>query len=269
MTIQSIVMIAALVATGCNAPESADTTKTAEEPAQAATALTENIYQSAVNSAQRTAADVARDAGRKPAEVMEFFAIEPGMHVLDMFSGGGYYTELLSNVVGPGGKITAQSNKAYLSFSGEESSARYLDDRLPNTSILMAENNELLLEADTFDAVTMILAYHDIYYDGADDGWPLIDGPELLAELYKGMKSGAVLGIVDHNAAPGSPSETGNTTHRIDVNIVIRELEAAGFVLDGRSDFLRNADDDYEKTVFDPETRGKTDRFVLRFRKPA
>lgn len=269
MTIKSIALIAALVVSGCNAPEPAETTMTAAKPTQAEAALTENIYRSAVNNAQRTAADVARDAGRKPAEVMEFFAIEPGMQVLDMFSGGGYYTELLSNVVGPDGKITAQSNKAYLSFSGEESSARYLDNRLPNTSILMAENNELALEADTYDAVTMILAYHDIYYDGADDGWPLIDGPKLLAELYKGMKSGAVLGIVDHNAAPDSPAETGNTTHRIDVNLVIREVEAAGFVLDGRSDILRNADDDYAKSVFNPETRGKTDRFVLRFRKPA
>ncbi|MCH7853019.1 MAG: class I SAM-dependent methyltransferase [Proteobacteria bacterium] len=268
MTFKSIAIIAALVVSGCNAPEPAETTKTAEEPTQATAALTENIYRSAVNSAQRTPADVARDAGRKPAEVMEFFAIEPGMHVLDMFSGGGYYTEILSNVVGPDGKITAQSNKAYLSFSGEESSARYLDNRLPNTSILMAENNELALEADTYDAVTMILAYHDIYYDGADDGWPLIDGPKLLAELYKGMKSGAVLGIVDHNAAPDSPAETGNTTHRIDVNLVIREVEAAGFILDGRSDILRNDDDDYAKNVFAPETRGKTDRFVLRFRKP-
>ncbi len=70
------------------------------------------------------------------------------------------------------------------------------------------------------------------------------------------------------SAVPGSPSTTGGTTHRIDVDTVVSEVEAAGFVLDERSDLLRNSDDDYEKTVFDPATRGVTDRFVLRFHKP-
>jgi len=267
MSIRSITLVAALIVGGCNAPEPAATTTTAALPRPIDTA-SENVYRHAVKNAERSAADVSRDAGRKPAEVMAFLAIEPGMHVLDMFSGGGYYTELLSYVVGPDGSVTAQSNKAYAGFSGDESKARYLDNRLPNTSVLMAENNELELDADTYDAVTMILAYHDIYFADAEIGWPLIDGPKLLAELYKGMKSGALLGIVDHNAAPGSPSTTGGTTHRIDVNTVISEVEAAGFVLDERSDLLRNDNDDYEKTVFDPETRGKTDRFVLRFHKP-
>ncbi len=82
------------------------------------------------------------------------------------------------------------------------------------------------------------------------------------------MKPGAVLGVVDHFAEAGSPRETGNSVHRIDPGIVISELEIAGFVLDGTSDVLRNMDDDYGKSVFDPELRGKTDRFVLRFRKP-
>lgn len=267
MSIRSITLFAALVISGCNAPDTTETITTAA-PAQPVVTASENIYRQAVDNAQRSAADVSRDANRNPAEVLAFFAIEPGMHVLDMFSGGGYYAELLSYVVGPRGTVTAQSNKAYANFSGEESKARYFDNRLPNTSILMAENNELKLDADTYDAVTMILAYHDIYYADAEAGWSLIDGPNLLAELYKGMKNGAVLGIVDHNAAPGSPSTTGGTTHRIDVDTVVSEVEAAGFVLDERSDLLRNNDDDYEKTVFDPATRGMTDRFVLRFRKP-
>ena len=226
------------------------------------------IYSLAVHHSDRSDADVARDSQRKPAEVMEFLAIRPGMTVLDMFSGGGYYSELLSRVVGPDGSVTAHSNKAYLGFSGEESAARYDANRLPNTSVLMAENNELELSTDTYDAVTMILAYHDIYFENLEISWAKIDGPKLLAELYKAMKPGAVLGIVDHAAEPGSPPETGGTTHRIDKGLVIREVEAAGFMLDGQSDILRNVDDDYEKSVFEPEIRGKSDRFVLRFRKP-
>jgi predicted methyltransferase len=238
------------------------------QPCLAQEKSTGNIYRLAVENSERSEADAARDAQRKPAEVMEFMAIAPGMAVLDMFSGGGYYTELLSLVVGPQGSVTGQSNAAYLRFSGEESAARYKDDRLPNTSVLMAENNELMLSANSYDAVTMILGYHDIYYADTDIGWDLIDAPKLLAELYKGMKPGAILGIVDHAAAPGSPSETGGTIHRIDRGLVVSEVEAAGFVLDGESDVLRNPHDDYETSVFDPELRGKTDRFVLKFRKP-
>ena len=86
--------------------------------------------------------------------------------------------------------------------------------------------------------------------------------------MFQSIKPGGILGIVDHQAASGSPGETGNTLHRIDSAIVIAELTAAGFVLDGESDALRNTDDDHTKGVFDPEIRGKTDRYVLRFRKP-
>jgi len=159
MKFKLTIVAAALMFAGCNAPASSNTAEpmaSAMEPAEAAAAPTENIYQTAVSDERRSEADVARDAGRKPAEVMEFFAIGPGMHLLDMFSGGGYYTELLANVVGPDGSVTAQSNKAYLIFSGEESAARYGDNRLPNTTVMMAENNELSLEADTYDAVTIM-----------------------------------------------------------------------------------------------------------------
>ena len=261
-------MFAALLIVGCNAPEPASETEEAAIEAKPVMAREKNIYKAAVENEQRSEADRARDATRKPGAVMEFLGIASGMDVLDMFSGGGYYTELLSSVVGPEGSVTAQSNQAYLRFSGEESEARYANNRLPNTHVLMAENNELNLESDTFDAVTMILGYHDTYYEDVENGWAKIDGAKLLAELHKGMKPGAVLGIVDHNAAAGAPPETGGTVHRIDVGLVIREVQAAGFVLDGRSDILKNAQDDYEKSVFDAEIRGKTDRFVLRFRKP-
>jgi predicted methyltransferase len=227
-----------------------------------------SIYELAVASPERTDADRQRDATRKPDKVLEFFDIKPGMTVLDMFSGGGYYTELLSNVVGPDGKVVAHTNSAYAGFVGDEAVNRYAGNRLRNVEHLLAENNELRLRSEVFDAMMLILSYHDIYYVDEANGWPKIDGPKMLAELMDSLKPGGILGVVDHYAAPGSPRETGGTLHRIDPQIVISELEAAGYVLVAEADFLRNTADDHSKAIFNPEVRGRTDRFVLKFRKP-
>ncbi len=133
----------------------------------------------------RPESDRARDANRKPAEVLEFIGIKPGMIVLDMFSGGGYYTEILSYVV------------------GEEFEQRYLGGRLANAEVLMVENNELALEAESFDAIMLVLSFHDLYYENAENGWPRIDIETFLAELHKGLRAGGIVGIVDHVAQSG------------------------------------------------------------------
>ena len=227
-----------------------------------------SIYDAAVAEPGRSDADRTRDAGRNPAAVMEFFGIAPGMDVLDMFSGGGYYTEMLSNVVGDEGSVIAHSNQAYAQFVGEEATNRYANGRLGNVDILMAENDALEMPDGIFDAVMMVLAYHDIYYVSPENGWPKIDGTSLVTELFEALRPGGIVGVVDHYAAPGSPGETGNTLHRIDPQIVISEMQAVGFVLEAQSDVLRNMDDDHSLHMGAPEIRGKTDRFVFRFRKP-
>lgn len=227
-----------------------------------------SIYDAAVAAEGRLPGDYERDGGRKPATVLAFFGIERGDTVLDLYSGGGYYTELLSRVVGPDGKVVAHSNEAYLNFVGDEFDARYADDRLANVDVLMAENNELDLDEGAFDAIVVVLAYHDVYHVDVEHGWAAIDKPKLLAELYAGLEPGGVLGIVDHVAAAGSPPETGHTLHRIDPAIIVADLEEAGFELDGSSDALRNPADDHSKIVFDPSIRGRTDRVILLFRKP-
>lgn len=258
------VLLAALFATvtGCGQSTTEDSASIA-----ASGAATFN-YLSAVESGARTEKDKERDAGRKPDQVLEFFDIEPGMTVLDMFAGGGYYTEIISNIVGPDGRVVSHSNEAYRQFVGDEATQRYSNGRLPNVEILMAENNELALPDEEFDAITMILAYHDIYYEDPDNGWPKIDGPRLIAELYSGLKPGGVLGVVDHVAQTGAPRQTGGTLHRIDPAIVISELELAGFVMDAESPILRNPDDDHLLNMSDPAIRGNTDRIVMRFIKP-
>ena len=228
----------------------------------------QSIYEQALASDSRLEGDATRDAGRKPAEVLAFLGITPGMTVLDMFSGGGYYSEILSGVVGDSGSVIAHSNKAYLQFVGEEFINRYKAGRLPNVDILMAENNKLRLDANQFDAVFMGLAYHDTYWVNPDMGWNEIDRTKLNAEIFNSLKPGGVLGITDHYAAAGSSTDSVSDMHRIDKAIVIADMESAGFKLVDESDILRNPDDDHSQGVFTPEIRGKTDRFVLKFRRP-
>jgi len=237
------------------------------EPAASAEAAV-SIYAAALAHPGRSVADLEDDARRQPDKVLEFFGITAGDSVLDMFSGGGYYTEMLSHVVGADGHVTSHSNEVLLAFAGDEYKARLADNRLANVEVLMAANNELDLQADRYDAAIMTLNYHDLYWVSKDYGWQKIDVEKFLAELYEGLKPGGTLGIVDHSAEAGSPREVGGTLHRIDPGIVLEDLEAAGFVLDGESDLLRSSEDDFSKSVFDEAVRGKTDRFVLRFKKP-
>ena len=240
-------------------PEAAATSEAAPQP---------SVYESALANELRPEADRARDEGRKPGDVLEFLGIGPGMSVLDMFSGGGWYAEVIAHVVGEHGRVVAHSNQAYKAFVGDALEERFNSGRLPQAEILMAENNQMTLETDSLDAVMLGLAYHDVYNDDAEGGWELIDGPAFLAELKKGLKPGGIIAVIDHYADAGAPPETGNTLHRIDPALVIANMEAAGFVLDGQSDILRNADDDHSQIVFAPDLRGKTDRFIMRFRNP-
>lgn len=219
-------------------------------------------------SASRPAADRAKDGTRQSGAVLTFFRIAPGMTVLDLWSGGGYYTELLSSVVGSGGKVVAHNNTPYLKFAEDELAMRYAPGRLPNVERLLAENNELALQPGSFDAVLMTNVYHDIYFVDEKAGWMRIDGPKLLAEVFQSLKPGGVLGVTDHAAVPGSPPATGGTLHRIDPALLKREITAVGFVLEAESDVLVNPADDRTKSAFDPSVQGRTAQVVLRFRKP-
>lgn len=222
----------------------------------------------AESNAARPAADRARDRSRQGAAVLTFFRIGPGMTVLDLWSGGGYYTELLSHVVGGSGRVVAHNNTPYLEFARDDLAVRFAPGRLPNVERLLAENNQLALPAGRFDAVLMTNVYHDIYFVDDKAGWPRIDGPKLLAEVFRSLKPGGVLGVTDHAALPGAPPETGGTLHRIDPALLKREITAAGFVLEAESDVLMNPTDDRTKSAFDPSVQGRTEQVVLRFRKP-
>ncbi len=257
-----------LVACGNGEQTSQAADEVSTETAETATAAL-SAYELAVANESRPKADRLRDDTRKPVEVLEFFDVTGGMSVLDMFSGGGYYTEILSYLVGPEGSVYAQNNQAYLNFVKDELAIRFADGRLSNVERLNVAVGDLDLPAGEIDIALLVLSYHDLYYRPEDGSWPEIDGPAMLSDIYNSLKPGGVLGVVDHNAMPGADKiETATGLHRIDMMVVRCEIESAGFAFDGSADMLSNPEDDLSAPMFAEGIRGKTDRFVLRFHKP-
>ncbi len=219
-------------------------------------------------SPDRLEQDRARDPWRRPDLVLSFFAIKPGMTVLDLFSGGGYYTEIISRVVGENGKVVAHNNDAYLVYAKDDISARYADDRLANVERITSEADALSLPEETFDAALAMLTWHDFYYLDEENGWPAIDTPALITKLCSALKPGAILGISDHVAATGSAArESGQALHRVDPERIKADLSGSCFEFKGEISALRNPDDDHSKLVFAEGIRGRTDRVVYKFQR--
>lgn len=224
--------------------------------------------QEALENPARTEKDRGLDAKRKPSEVLEFFGIKPGMKVLDVFGGGGYYAEILSYLVGKDGNVTLYNNSPWNNFVNKSVTERLKDNRLPNVKRVVLEPADLDNLEEKFDAAIFVLGMHDIYYVNEEDGWPAIDKEGFLANIHRLLKDGGVFGIVDHNAAPGSdPSVVSKSVHRVDPAVVIKDVQAVGFTFEGESNILRNPEDTLKTIVFDQSIRWKTDRSVLKFRK--
>jgi predicted methyltransferase len=215
----------------------------------------------AVANPQRTADDRERDARDKPAEIMEFAGVKPGMVVADIFSAGGYWTELLSNAVGPTGKVLAINNVPYAQFSKDDRKARFTEGRLPNVE-------HHLIEASWFnmpqkvDLAIIVMAYHDTYWVDEKEGWPPINTDGFIESVKRMLKPGGKLLIIDHNAAPGTGREIAGKLHRLNEDWSKKSLVAHGFIFDKSYDGLRHKDDPLDKMVYDPSVKGKTDRYV-------
>ena len=135
----------------------------------------------AIAGPERTAADRERDARDKPAEVMAFAGVKPGMTVADIFSAGGYYTELLAGVVGPGGKVLAINNMSYANFAKDDIKARFTEGRLKNVERRLVEASYMNPGPKSVDLAVIVMAYHDVYWIGEKDGWPEINTDGFIA----------------------------------------------------------------------------------------
>ena len=223
---------------------------------------TGSAIDAALQNPQRPQEDLDRDARSKPKEVLAFFGVQPGMTVVDLFAGSGYYTEIVSRIVGPKGKVFLHNNAEYLNFVGKDVEQRLAGGRLPNVQRLDAELGELGIDDASVDLVLLIMSYHDVYYTA--DAWS-IDPISFFGEVRAMLKPGGALGIVDHSAQAGTANHVVQTLHRIDEKFAIEDITSRGFELVGKLDALRNPADDRTVNVFEPSVRGKTDQFVLKF----
>jgi len=214
-----------------------------------------------VAAAARPADDRVRDEARKPDAILRFFEIAPGQRVAELMTGRGYYAELLSRAVGAEGLVIAQNN----AFVVERFADAALKERLANLALANVKRVDAELEAPglpgDLDAVLMILFYHDTY-------WQETDRRAMNRAVFDALKPGGIYGVVDHHAEADSGDRDVKILHRVDAELVKSEILAAGFVLDAESDVLRYPEDDRSANVFDEGIRGRTDRFVYRFRKP-
>lgn len=250
-----------------SAPAETETvTSEGDETAASSTLAVSPAVQAAIDAPERTDADRILDPQRRPDLVFSFFGIEPGQRVADLFAGGGYTSELLARIVGPSGHVIVQNNTFALDrFARAPLAEREARLAMPNfVSVERDFDAPIPPDARDLDAVIFILAYHDTF-------WLEADRAAMNRNIFEALRPGGVYGIVDHAAAPGHGDDDVQTLHRIEESIVREEILAAGFVLDGELDALRNESDTYDWSASPStagERRGTSDRFVLRFIRP-
>ena len=221
-------------------------------------------YAAALADPQRPAAERERDAARHPAALLAFAQVAPGEVVGDYIMGGGYWTRILSNLVGPDGRVYAFQPSEFIAFR-----PAYAEEQ---DAAAAGRANVVPLRApvgapafpEPLDTLITVQNFHDLYLDAMPAG----TASKAIAALYAALKPGGTLLVVDHSAAGGSGLSAASTLHRIEKQAAVDALTAAGFVLEAESDLYAVPADPRTANVFAPEIRGRTDQFALRFRKP-
>jgi predicted methyltransferase len=232
----------------------------APEGAQGAVAAPASPYPAALGDERRPQADRDRDAVRHPADILAFAGVSPGQRVADVGPGGGYYTRLFAVAVGEAGRVyaidrasTPERPRPILAVAPE----------YPNV-VVIQRSTQGWTTPEPLDVVFLSQVYHDYHLPQAN-----LDVPAINRDMFAALKPGGTLIVIDHAAVDGSDLSVAGALHRIDRATVVREVEAAGFVLEAESQVLRNPADTRAERVFETDIRGHTDQFVLRFRKPA
>jgi predicted methyltransferase len=224
----------------------------------------------AVSDSARPEADTARDADRKPADMLAFAGVKPGAKVVDLLPGAGYFTRLFSIAVGPKGKVyalaPAKSDTAPADAPDRSAAVKAIaaDAHYGNVTVVSPPAKQLLQFTlpEPVDVVWTSQNYHDLH------NIPDASVTDFDKVVFQALRPGGLYIVLDHSAEAGSGFRDTSTLHRIEEQAVRKEVEAAGFKFEGESEVLRNKDDPRTAKVFDASVRGHTDQFILKFRKP-
>lgn len=215
----------------------------------------------------RSADNVKLDDSRKPVQLLRFLGLRQGMQALDLFGANKYWAEIVAPAVGPKGHVTVWQPTQFMTDDRRNGFDEFAA-RQTNVSLISSPFEAPDLPRAAFDFALINLDYHDVYWESSERKIVRMDPDAWLNRLYAAMKPGAIVGVVDHVAAAGGDTRAiVDKLHRIDPAVVKRDFRKAGFQLVGSSAMYRNPADDHSLLVFDPKIRGKTDRFVFKFRK--
>jgi predicted methyltransferase len=212
----------------------------------------------AVADTTRPKEDTDRDALRLPAETLAFSGVKPGMIVGEFYPGGGYFTRMLSDVVGPKGHVYGIEK-----FEWDDGSDKKATAALKNVTIQLDKFGEFTLP-EKADLFWVTQNYHDLHIAK----YGPVDLAVFNKKVFDALKPGGIFFILDHQANPGTTEDDIAKLHRIEKAQVIREVTAAGFKFAGEGDALHRDTDDHTKPIFDPSVRGRTDQYMLKFVKP-
>jgi predicted methyltransferase len=258
-------LLAGLLATSLTACSS-ETPPEAEAPAYSAAS-----YAQAINDIARTDEDRARDAARLPGELLAFAQIDTGDKVGDYIMGGGYLTRLLAIAVGSEGRVYAFQPDEFIGFRPEyateqDAAVRPYTDTQGNPVTVFPLRGPIAAPPfpEPLDTIITVMNFHDLYIGPMPAG----TAENAIKALFDALKPGGSLVVVDHLAAEGAGAAAADSLHRMDADLALGMLTAAGFVLEQESDLYARPADPRTANVFDEAIRGQTDQFVWRLRKP-
>ena len=220
----------------------------------------------AMQSEIRTEAERARDRNRQPAQVLDFFGLEPDMTVIELLPAGGWYTKILAPVLRDAGKL----------YITHPSPTFYSDAFVGTAELPGMEGVEEIhwgamgepggtpwfasgpWDVEPVDMVLTFRNYHNFTYDAR---------MAINESSFDALKPGGLYGIVDHTRRHMEPDDEENV-RRMDPVLVIKEVQEAGFVFVDYSPLLRRPDDELRYEVGRPSVTGNSDRFALLFAKP-
>jgi predicted methyltransferase len=229
--------------------------------------LPRDAIAAAIIDPSRPATDTVRDANRKPAETLAFAGVKPDDKIADYAAGAGYFTRLFADVAGPKGHVYASVPSPLFKYPNIVKGIAEVQTFAvthPNVTVTFASALDAAKYPDKLDVFWISQNYHDLH----DSFMGPVDMAAFNRTVYAALKPGGIYIVLDHVAAKGSPADVTDSLHRIEPSTVRREVEAAGFKFEGESTVLANPADPHTAGVFDPSIQGRTDQFILKFRRP-